>query len=301
MITARSTPVSRGVGGRRRGVRRRPDPAGDPPRTAAWGTCSRSPATGGWPPRPARSGSTSSPQSCPPRPGSGCPPAPAPTDPACTPGPGSRSFPTTTPTPGRSPAHPPQRPHRGAGLPARYSPHPVPLRQPGPRRRATLADRGVLPNRQGPHRARPAPGPPLDLLAPLGHPGHARARVPDRHHRRRTRPHPMPDGLIRSPSTSNAACSTPCCSPHSPSPACCTGPPGDDDTKPEPAQPLPPTGITMITNYGCSTRARYAATRFGLTRLRDRRMSLDRTEFVLPTRCVATKEGHHGGSSQVRA
>lgn len=36
---------------------------------------------------------------------------------------------------------------------------------------ATLADRGILPSRQRPDQPRPAPGPDLDLLASLDHPG----------------------------------------------------------------------------------------------------------------------------------
>ena len=55
------------------------------------------------------------------------------------------------------------------------------------RGRAALADRGILPSRQRPDRPGPTPGPALDLLAPLDHPGHARARLPGRGHRRRTR------------------------------------------------------------------------------------------------------------------
>jgi hypothetical protein len=37
-----------------------------------------------------------------------------------------------------------------------------------------------------PHRAGPAPAPPLNLLAPLDHPGHARPCLPGRGHRHRT-------------------------------------------------------------------------------------------------------------------
>jgi SRSO17 transposase len=44
--------------------------------------------------------------------------------------------------------------------------------------------------RQGAGRPGRAPGPPLELLAPLGHPGHARRRVPDHHRRRRARQRP---------------------------------------------------------------------------------------------------------------
>ena len=50
--------------------------------------------------------------------------------------------------------------------------------------------------RQESDRARSAPGPPLDLLAPLDHPGHAHPRLPRRRHRRRRDRSPAPDGLI---------------------------------------------------------------------------------------------------------
>jgi SRSO17 transposase len=43
---------------------------------------------------------------------------------------------------------------------------------------------------KGPDRPGRAPGPPLDLLAPVGHPGHARRRVPGHRRRPRTRPQP---------------------------------------------------------------------------------------------------------------
>ena len=51
--------------------------------------------------------------------------------------------------------------------------------------------RGELPGRQGPHRPGRAPGPQLDLLAPLGHPRHAR--------RRRSSPSPRPLNAPRIP------------------------------------------------------------------------------------------------------
>ena len=54
------------------------------------------------------------------------------------------------------------------------------------RRGAALAHRGVLPDRQGPDRAGPPPGPALGLLAPLDHRGHARPLLHGRGHRRRT-------------------------------------------------------------------------------------------------------------------
>ena len=66
-----------------------------------------------------------------------------------------------------------------------YAPHRVPL--------ATLVkvagrrwNRGrEFPGHQGPDRPGRASGPPLDILVPVGHPGHARRRLP--HHRRRRR------------------------------------------------------------------------------------------------------------------
>src|SRR6478609_2058085 len=48
--------------------------------------------------------------------------------------------------------------------------------------------RGIVPGRQGAGRAGRAPGPDLDLLAPLDRPVHARDGVPGRGHRRRERP-----------------------------------------------------------------------------------------------------------------
>src|SRR6478752_2720369 len=48
--------------------------------------------------------------------------------------------------------------------------------------------RGIVPGRQGSGRPRRAPGPDLDLLAPLDRPVHARDGVPGRGHRRRERP-----------------------------------------------------------------------------------------------------------------
>ena len=93
-----------------------------------------------------------------------------------------------------SPADPAQRPHRRARLPTLLQPGRGAAGQPGHRRRATLAHRGILPSSQRTHRAGSAPTPPLDLLAPLDHPGHARSRLPGRGHRRRTRhlSHPRP-------------------------------------------------------------------------------------------------------------
>ena len=62
-----------------------------------------------------------------------------------------------------------------------YSPDAGAAARPGPRRRPPLDHRGVLPGRQGPGRAGRAPGPPLDLLAPLDPAGDARPRPARRH------------------------------------------------------------------------------------------------------------------------
>ena len=51
-----------------------------------------------------------------------------------------------------------------------------------------LGNRRELPDRQRPSRARPVPGPPLRQLVPAHHPGHARPRLPHRHHRPRQPP-----------------------------------------------------------------------------------------------------------------
>ena len=72
-----------------------------------------------------------------------------------------------------------------------YSPVPVPLTTlacvAGSRWRV-----GVLRVRQGPGRPGRTPGPSLPVLVPLGHPGHARPRLPGRRPRGRTRPPPKP-------------------------------------------------------------------------------------------------------------
>ena len=210
-----------------------------PSAATGWGTCWRSRPTAGSPPTPGRSASTSSRRMLPARAwqqqsaGSGSH--------------GHRMLllgvdraAARRPRPRHrtaSPADPPQRPHRGAGLPALLQPAPGAADGPGARRRATLAHRGILPGRQGPHRPRPAPGPALDLLAPLDHPGHARPRLPRRGHRRRTR-HPIdatrPDHVDRQrvPATVRRP---PPRRPHEPWPACCTGHTGADDTNTEPA------------------------------------------------------------------
>jgi hypothetical protein len=58
--------------------------------------------------------------------------------------------------------------------------------RPGPGGRPPMDDRRVVPSRQDPHRARSAPGPPMDQLAALDHPRHARLRPARRPRRRRT-------------------------------------------------------------------------------------------------------------------
>ena len=80
------------------------------------------------------------------------------------------------------PAHP-----RAGLLPLLLSP-PRPPRHPGRSCRTQIAGRGGLPGQQGPGRPRRAPGTALDLLVPVGHPGHARASLP--HHRRADRARP---------------------------------------------------------------------------------------------------------------
>jgi hypothetical protein len=112
---------------------------------------------------------------------------PAGTAHACTPGPGFRCWPPTTHHRRSSFADPPQRCHRGIGLPTLRPPTPGPVAHAGGRGWPALAHRGIVPEGQRPGRNRPAPGPTLALLASLDHPGHARPRFPGRGHRDRTR------------------------------------------------------------------------------------------------------------------
>jgi hypothetical protein len=67
---------------------------------------------------------------------------------------------------------------------------------PGGRGRAALAYRGIVPSRQRTDRLGSASGPAVDLLAPLDHPGRARARLPGRNHRHERDTQPTPTGLI---------------------------------------------------------------------------------------------------------
>ena len=128
------------------------------------------------------------------------------------------------------------------------------------RGRDAVADRGEHPSRQGTGRPRRTSAAPLDLLAPLDRPGHARARRPRHHRSRRTRPrhhhtradpidlqqdpppvhqpakprqtwHPSPAALV------TMATTTPSPRPHQP--------------------PPPPSSHTAtITIYGCSIKFR---------------------------------------------
>ena len=118
----------------------------------------------------------------------------------------------------------------------------------------------TLPDQQGAGRAGRTPGPHLDLLASMGHPGPARARLPGRHHRRSTThrsvrldPRRIADHLDsqRIPQTLRrpAAAATARRRRH----------PGVVDLAaktPSPSPRLPPaqtTSTTMNTIYGCST------------------------------------------------
>ena len=93
-------------------------------------------------------------------------------------------------------ADPPQPPHPGTGVLPLLRARPGPAGRTGHGRRTAVDHRGELPGRQDPHRPGRAPGPPLDLLAPVGHPGHARRRLPHHHRRRRTSPPPAPRDQI---------------------------------------------------------------------------------------------------------
>src|SRR4029453_4639779 len=128
--------------------------------------------------------------------GSRCHAARAPRATACTTG---RLCGWTTTAPRRTARRasagsgPPQPHHRRAGLlPLLHAP-PVATGRPGPRRRPALDGGGAISDRQGPCRPGPAPGPPLAVLVPLGHPGHGGPRLPGRGSPDRTQPTPTPD------------------------------------------------------------------------------------------------------------
>ena len=157
------------------------------------------------------------------------------------------------------------RRHRRTGKRAYYrcySPAPVPLTTLVRVAGSQMDGRGGLPDRQRTDRAGPAPGPPLDLLAPLGHPHPARPRLPHRHRRGRTRPSTgTQPARFRSPATRSATSSPPP-APTAPDP----GPPAalvdlaTTPPTPRPRQPLPATShprTMKITNYGWSTKFRH--------------------------------------------
>ena len=165
-------------------------------------TCWRSAATAASPPTPARSAPTSWPPGCPGGPGSGS-----------RPGAGAKghrfydwAWIDHTDRARRDDPLDTQcwslliRRHRDTGELAFYrcySPDTGAAARAGPRRRAPLDHRGGLPGRQGPGRAGRAPGPPLDLLAPLDPAGDDRPRLPGRHSPPTSTPtDPHPTGLI---------------------------------------------------------------------------------------------------------
>src|ERR1700737_606960 len=163
-----------------------------------------------------------------------------------------------------------------------------------------LEGRGDLPDRQGAGRARPTPGPHLDLLAPMGHPGPTRARLPGRRHRRSTThrsirldPRRIADHLdsqrIPQPLRRPAAAATARGRRH----------PGLVDLAaktPSPSPRLPPpqtTSTTMNAIYGCSTRL--VGTRNGgrLGKMGPGELRAG-GDFVVPTRRLASSFGDLG-------
>jgi hypothetical protein len=77
-----------------------------------------------------------------------------------------------------SSADPPQPHHRRAGLPPLLHTATDVAVSARPGGRAAVADRGILPSRQGTDRPGPTPSPALDVLAALDNPGDARPRLP---------------------------------------------------------------------------------------------------------------------------
>src|SRR6266498_1512398 len=167
---------------------------------------------------------------------------------------------------------PPQPQDRRAGLlPLLHAP-PHPAGRPGQGRRAALDGGRALPDRQGPLWPGPAPGPPLDLLVPLGHPCDARPRLPGGRGPGRTHPPPHPagadpDDLQRTPA--------PVHGPGHPARRRCRPPAAlvavatpTPSTRPD--LPLPATSslATMkITIYGWSTRTKPCTKPSGALRL----------------------------------
>ena len=97
---------------------------------------------------------------------------------------------------------------RRAGVLPLLQPPPRPAAPPGQDRRDPLDHGGEFPGRQGTDRAGRAPGPPLGLLVPVDHPGHARPGLP--HHRRRHRARRSSRRQLirsRSPATRSPRCS----------------------------------------------------------------------------------------------
>ena len=244
------------MGGRRRGLRRRPARCGPPSAATVWATCWPCRPTGACPPRPARSASIDCPATLPRRAWQ-----------KHSAGAGSHGhrvyswawialLPEDDTDTGDH--HLLIRRNDATGELAYlrcYSTAPGHPAHPGHRRGTALAHRGILPSRQRPHRARSAPGPALDLLAPLDHPGHARPCLPGRGHRHRTRrpTHPdWTDHVDRQRVSTPLRRPTPRHPPHRHQPAGLVTLATTTPT-PSPSIPLPTTPTPMITIYGCST------------------------------------------------
>ena len=231
---------ARGVGRRRRGLRRRPDAAGGHPRPRAGLR-----AGGGGQPARAHPGRPDprrcdSPRCCPHGPGSNTPPGPAATAPRCTRGPGFALLRRRRHRHRRASfADPPQRHHRRARLP--------PLLQPAPGDRCapwspSPGSAGASRNPSKPPKASPGSistrsgagppgtaGPPWPCSPtpswPWPPPPNATPNPPrraDHVDRQRVSP-PLRRPTPRHPAT--------------PSPPCWPGHAGDDDTNTEPANP----------------------------------------------------------------